>query len=74
MPRPAQQVRCFRGLWVLGLSLLGLLGGWQRAGAQAALQVVTTELGVTVAVPAALRQAPALAPLPDTSSPSPRST
>jgi len=56
-----------RACRVLLLSLLGVLASWRSASAQPAFtQVVATNAGVTVAVPAGLRRAPGLAALPDT--------
>jgi hypothetical protein len=57
-------MRAFR---VLLLSLLGVFASWGIVAAQSAFpQIVTTDAGVTVAVPAGLRQASGLGTWPDT--------
>jgi Flp pilus assembly pilin Flp len=54
-----------RRLWPV-LLILGVLGWWRPALAQAMLQQVATDAAVTVVVPEGLRATPGLSALPDT--------
>lgn len=65
MTSRGRRTRSAGALAALLLSVLAVLAWWRSVAAQPSLQLVATEAGVSVAVPAGLRAAQALAPLPD---------